>query len=151
MARVLLLKNQQFDKVYVNDKTVGPAGANVRDDVCLVQYFLRVAMEDAKDSPGFKPPNEQPIKIDGFFGGQTARYIKFFQEEVNRRRKGLLKADGNVDSPRTGTMTSSISKTFYTIGALNAAYRNRRGDSHDISSDPLYPQELDGSLFILWN
>jgi hypothetical protein len=54
MARIYLVQNQPADywtKVfYTVDQAVGPGCPNRRDDVLLVQYFLRVARDDA---PGF--------------------------------------------------------------------------------------------------
>jgi hypothetical protein len=149
MARVLLLRNQPYDKVYVVDRSVGPGGTNVRGDVLLVQYFLRVAMENGKASKGFVPPGEKPITIDGQCGGQTNRYIKFFQEEA-RRRGAAVKQDGVVDPVVTGTVIGSISQSFYTIVAMNSAYRGRRSDDHDIASDPLFPLDLTKELYIKW-
>lgn len=149
MARVLLLRNQQYDKVYVVDRSVGPAGPNIRTDVLLVQYFLRVAMEASGGSPGFVPPNEKPITIDGSCGPQTLRYIKHFQDEATKRGANV-KRDGRVDPVQSGTVVGSISKTFYSIIAMNAAYRARRGAAHELASDPLFPADLTRELYISW-
>ena len=46
------LRNQQYDKVYVVDRSVGPASPNIRGDVLLVHYFRRVAMESSGGSAG---------------------------------------------------------------------------------------------------
>ena len=149
MARVLLLRNQMYDKVYVVDRTVGPGGQNVRGDVLLVQYFLRVAMESVGASPGFVPPNEQPIAIDGSCGSQTLRYIKHFQEEAVKRGANVKK-DGRVDPVQSGTVVGSISKTFYSIVAMNSAYRARRGNTHELATDPFFPADLTKELYIAW-
>ena len=51
----------------------------------------------------------------------------------------------------TGTPTGSISGTFYTILAMNAARNNRqRGNINDISADPGFPADLRKHFFIDW-
>jgi hypothetical protein len=137
--------------VYTVEQAVGIGGANRRDDVLLVQFFLKVAMLDSPNSKPYIPPGEQPISIDGSCGPQTCRYIKFYQEEGNRRNPGVkTTTEGRIDPVAGGSLTSSISHTFYTILALNVSYKDRRGkDLHeDISKDPLFPAELAKSLYV---
>jgi hypothetical protein len=153
MARVYLIKKPKPNSLrlaYTVDQAVGQGCPNRRDDVLLVQFFLKVAMEDATGSPGYRPPGEKPITVDGTCGRQTVAYIKFFQEEGNRRNPGIpTTTDQRVDPVLSGTTKGALAGTFYTILALNVIYKERRGDLHlNISDDPLFPAELTKSLFI---
>lgn len=150
MARVLLLPDQLYDKVYVVDYPVGMGLTNASEDVRLVQYFLAVAWEDAPTSKGFRPPGAtMPPKRDGIYGPITQKFITYFQEEAKRRGAPVLQ-DKRVDPVRSGTSTTTLSNTFYTILAMNAASRSRRGDNHDLKSDPLFPKELMKSFYVFW-
>ena len=151
MAKVGLLSSQSYREVYLVEKSVGPGGMNQRDDVQLVQLLLKIATESAPGSPGFQPPGEPMIEPDGQCGPITQRYIKYFQQEVNRRQnKKLIELDGMVDPVRTGAARSSITHSFYTILALNAAMRTRRGDAFRIENEPKFPTELKSAMFIDW-
>ncbi len=137
---------------YVVDQAVGQGGANFRNDVLLVQYFLYVAMEYGDTSPGYNPPGEQPIAIDGACGRQTIAYIKYFQEEGNRRNPGSpTVVDGRVDPIANGTIVGPLSGRFYTILALNAAFRERRGVAahDDLGGNGDFPQELFKCFYLL--
>jgi hypothetical protein len=137
------------DFLYTVDQAVGPASPNRRDDVLLVQFFLKALMTTPEP---FQPPGEQPIQVDGIFGRQTETYIKFYQQEDTRRNPGKmpLKKDGRVDSVQGGSSIGSISHTLYTIIALNLSYQHslRRETHKDISKDPNFPPVLGPSLFI---
>jgi hypothetical protein len=147
MARVVLAANDKIREVFVIDYAVGAGCPNRKDDVFLVQFLLRVATLDGGGKLGYKPPNEAPIQIDGIYGGQTQRYISFFQKELDRRNNGkLAEPDGRIDPPR-GKRTSSITQTGYTVLWLNNVYRQRRGETFPIETDPLFPAALLDSLF----
>ena len=150
MARVFIYNSENTKHLYTVDQPVGAGGTNRRDDVLLVQFFLRVAMENSAGSVGYIPPGEQPISIDGSCGSQTNRYIKFYQEEGNRRNPGILTTtEGRIDPVTSGNAYGAISHKFYTILALNITYRNCRGIMiADIRKDPLFPAELSKSLYI---
>src|SRR5579862_5221120 len=110
-ARVVLLANEKIREVFVVDYAVGSACPNLKDDVFLVQFLLRVGMLDGGGKQGFRPPGEAPIQIDGIFGKQTQTYISFFQKELNRRENAKkAEADGRIDPPH-GKRVSSISQT----------------------------------------
>ena len=148
MARVMLTQHPTRREFFVTEAPVGQGLANRDDDVRLVQFLLKVAMEDTGASRGFKPPREKPISIDGRYGRQTHVYVKFYQEEVNRReRKKFLEPDGRIDPPGT-KFFGEISKTLYTILDLNIAYRTRRGDGMKIETDGLFPKELMKAFFL---
>lgn len=136
---------------YTNDSSVGPGCQNAREDVLLVQHLLRIAWDDAPGSLGFKPPGEkEPIAVDGLAGAQTARFIKFFQEEAARRGANVAR-DGRVDPVRSGGPTGAISGRFYTVLAMNSARNSRRrANQADITSDPGFPQELRRHFVIDW-
>ncbi|MGL4291349.1 MAG: hypothetical protein ACRCVA_33675 [Phreatobacter sp.] len=152
MAHVLL--NKDIEKVprrewFVVDQRVGTGGANIGDDVFLVQFLLRVASETARGFAGIQPPGEGPLVISGSLNQQTQKYIKFYQEEINRRTKTTtLFADGAVDPVRPGQKSGSLHNTFYTILDLNVSFRSRRGDGFRIETDPLFPPTLIPRLFI---
>jgi len=149
MARIVIATKGPYREVLVIDSAVGAGAPNSRDDVMAVQYLLKVAMLDGPASPGFKPEGEKPIEVDGGYGRQTQAYISFFQTEVNKRQnRKLIEPDGRVDPVRDGSPNSSITHTFYTIVALNAALRTRRGDSFRLENDSLMPAALKKKLFI---
>ncbi|HRH43438.1 MAG TPA: hypothetical protein PKY82_17540 [Pyrinomonadaceae bacterium] len=153
MARVLIVKptGGLFTVLYTVEKVVGIGGFNSRDDVFLVQFFLRVAMEEDKARGGdrFLPPGERPISIDGSFGRQTASYIKFFQEEGNRRA-GLSPVSSQRIDPFTGSFRGLKTGSLLTIAALNFDYMERQGKGFhsNISLDPRFPNDLKKSLFV---
>jgi hypothetical protein len=135
---------------YTVDQAVGAGCPNQRADVLLVQHLLAVAWIEVPSSKGFRPPGEDgPLKVDGIFGPVTARFIKFFQEEA-RRRGAQCAQDSRVDPVTTGKATGSITGTFYTILALNAARYNRAPSMNDISLDAGFPSELRKHLIIDW-
>ena len=75
MARVFLptVRASGIAVMYSVDQAVGFGGANRRDDVLLVQFFLLIARDsDARGNQGFTPPGQQTIKTDGVFGPETA-------------------------------------------------------------------------------
>lgn len=150
MARVYLRADPGLTKVYYTvDQAVGQGCPNRRDDVLLIQFFLRVALEDGGDSPGYRPPGQGPISIDGVCGSQTIAYIKFMQEEGKRRNPGHnVAADCRIDPIRSGQTQSSLGFTYGIVG-LNVLYAKRRGPTHDsIKRDPLFPAELTPSLYV---
>ena len=149
MARILIFTRTPYREVIGVDASVGLGCQNTRDDVMAVQYLLRVASEKAADSRSFQPPGEDPIGIDGIIGPQTQRYISFFQQEVNRRQKlKMIEPDGRIDTVRSGSSTTSITQTFYTILALNSALRSRRADQFRLENDSLIPTDLKLKLFV---
>ena len=153
MPRVYHVKSadSKIKVAYTVEQAVGGGGANRREDVLLVQHLLRIAWNEVPASKGFRPPGEtQPLKADGLFGPTTAKFIKFFQEEAVRRGAKCA-TDGRVDPVLTGTPTGSISGTFYTILAMNAARNNRQiSNQDDIAQDPGFPTDLRKHFYIDW-
>jgi len=153
MARVYCAKFPEGSgHLYTVDKRVGMGGVNNQDDVLLVQFFLHAAMLPGRDGgPGYKPPGERPIKIDGMNGPQTIRYIKYFQAEGNRRNPRLpTVVDGRVDPIVGGKMFGTVQDEFMTILALNTRYRAVKGYAlhADIRQDPDFPPRLIPSLYV---
>lgn len=136
---------------YAVDAPVGTGCANNRADVLLVQHLLRIAWNDAPSSKGFRPPGEtKPLTVDGVWGPTSARFLKFFQEEAQRRGAKVL-LDQRVDPCVSGGAQGSISHTFYTALALNAARNSRQqGNQADIAQDPGFPAELDRYFYLNW-
>jgi peptidoglycan hydrolase-like protein with peptidoglycan-binding domain len=153
MPRVFQVKSSdpKIQLAYTVEQAVGAGCPNARADVLLVQHLLAIAWIEIPASKGFRPPGETgPLKVDGIFGPVTARFIKFFQEEA-RRRGANCAQDSRVDPVVTGKPTGSVTGTFYTILALNAARYNRQaGNMNDISLDPRFPGDLRKHFYIDW-
>jgi hypothetical protein len=153
MPRVFQVKSSdpKIQLAYAVEQAVGVGCPNSRADVLLVQHLLAIAWIEIPTSKGFRPPGETtPLKVDGIFGPTTARFIKFFQEEAWRRGANCAQ-DSRVDPVVTGKSTGSISDTFYTILAVNAARYNRQaGNMNDISLDSGFPAELRKHFIIDW-
>lgn len=150
MARVYLRNIGSFKVLLTVEQTVGRGCPNRRDDVMLVQFFLKVATDGGVPSGGYGPPGQQPIKIDGIYGHQTQAYIDYYQAENSRRNPASpLKADGRVD-PVHGKALGSVTQSVYTILALNVTFQNVRGPNAlmNPSSDRYYPAAPTPSLYV---
>ncbi len=147
MARVYLRHDQsEMLVIYDVDAAVGRGGANHRDDILLIQFFLRVAMETA-DSPGYVPPGEDPIAIDGVYGRQTQAYIDFFQTEGKTRNPARLPiTDGRIDSLHTA-FRSPQPGVVHDIYALNRLYQKRHRFHDNLAADPVFPPDLARSFY----
>ncbi len=149
MARVYLTGNTTQKLLYTVDQAVGAGGGNRRDDVLLVQLFLRVQTEPGGSEAPYQPPGRRPLAIDGVCGDDTLAYIRFYQEEARRRFPQAAAPDGRVDPMRSGTIFASITHKEYMIASLNVGYREKRGDMYlDIGKDPLFPAGLRKSFYI---
>ncbi len=149
MARVFISDESDRKHWYTVEKAVGQGCPNVRDDVFLVQFFLRRAMQDCPESKGYVPPGERPITIDGIYGQQTYRYISFYEDEANRRKPGIVTTDRIIDPiNKSGTGKGAMSGKYYKILGLNVSYKQRMGLLvADIKRDPIFPHELTSSLY----
>jgi len=155
MARILIVRNntkEVADVIYTVEQRVGPGAPNLRDDVLLVQFFLRALQESGGGGRPFTPPGlTAPLAIDGRFGKQTAAHIKFFQEEDSRRNPdATLVTDQLVDPVRGGQLTGPRTGKVLTITSLNVHYVLRKGKSlhNNINQDPLFPVALTGAFFL---
>ena len=149
MAR-LYFANPPQKFLYTIEGAVGRGGENRRDDVLLVQLFLRVQMEEGGTEAPYRPPGRNPLAIDGICGTDTMAYILYYQEEAKRRFPAVAPPpDGRVDPMRSGTLFASITSKVYMIVSLNVGYREKRGDMVlDIARDPLFPADLRKSFYI---
>ena len=128
--------------IYNVDMAVGTSAANKRDDVMLVQYCLKhIWANPTKFNPPLPSPPSGEMKVDGFCGPTTRRWIVEWQF-MSRKRGHNVTTDGLVDKAR-GSFQSSISKTDYHIVKLNAALKRARPDLFkNIFLDPDAPAEL---------
>lgn len=153
MARLYHIRNAAsgVKVAYTVDQAVGSGCPNRREDVMLVQHLLRIAWKNVGTSTGFRPAGEtEPLKADGIYGTKTAKFIKHFQEEANRRGANVA-TDQRVDPVMSGTSSGSISHKFYTILAMNSARNARQTNNQDnIALDPEFPAELVKSFYINW-
>ena len=88
MARVYVLQQPTalLAQLYVVDRGVGVGLPNQRDDVLLVQFFLRTLMPPKgsyADQEVHQPAGQTPLAIDGVWGPQTHAYVKAFQTQFN--------------------------------------------------------------------
>jgi hypothetical protein len=116
---------------------VGIRAPNKRDDALLVQWLLRHVYAD---HPLLTAPETKPLKIDGWIGAQTIRWIKTFQADMRRAGRACA-LDGRVDSARQPAGT--VNKLPYTILWLNAIFQAANPAVYaDPGSDPQAPLEL---------
>jgi hypothetical protein len=151
MARVYLIAEPTLKLVYTIDQAVGNGCPNRRDDVLLVQFFLKVVSEGPQTSQ-YTPAGRGPMNADGTWGPTSQAYLNQYIAANSALNPGApLTQDGRVDPVVGGHVTGSRSGHLYTILALNNTYKNVRGPLAlaDITTDPLFPQELRPSLKII--
>jgi len=73
---------------------VGTNAPNKRDDVLLVQYFLKRIYEKPEDQQLSRPST--PMVVDGYFGPTTRNWILMFQRDYESYCAPVF-ADGRVD------------------------------------------------------
>lgn len=126
MARTSVFRDSSGEaKLYYDvNFAVGPGATNKRDDVLLVQYFLR---ECFLKHSSFKtnPFPKGVVAVDGIAGQQTFAAILHFQKAAKARGSPVA-LDGRVDPPVGEKATGSISQTQYTILLLNSAFKQCR-------------------------
>jgi len=106
--------NPRLPSFYNVVHAVGSACPNLGNDVRLIQYLLKAFYEKAPDlkSPG------GAMTVDGFCGPTTQAWINRFQMDMNRY-SGIVAQDGRMDRVRNNSVTSSISRTVYSLALLN--------------------------------
>lgn len=160
MARTLVLtKPAKLGSVaYVVDGAVGAGCRNQRDDVLLVQFFLRAlgpkAASGTKDQ-FYQSPGSPALAIDGFCGQRTIAAIKTFQTQFDKGESNpagwsALIQDGAVHPLNRGSMFGPRLGHLLTIIRLNTEYSFHFGvDRHGrLHQDPLFPRELLTVLFL---
>lgn len=147
MARVYITDNK-IRVLYTVTNAVGQGCPNNRDDVLLVQFFLK-AISEAPDRVGYAPPGYGPMRCDGWWGGQSQAYLDNYIRKTNEIPEAEnLNEDGRVDPVVGGKMRASYTGTFYTILSMNGSYRNSYGQEAqlDISKDRNFPMQLTPAL-----
>jgi hypothetical protein len=83
-------------------------------------------------------------------GRQTIAYLKYFEDEANRRHPDQpVVRDGRIDPIKPGTSTGPISRLVYKILRLNQACVVRRPSIQmDLEKDPSFPAELTPFLYV---
>lgn len=131
------------------DGAVGAGCRNQRDDVLLVQFFLRALGPRTVlgTNETFQPQNGPPLAIDGVCGRRTIAAIKAVGDPKNL---GFLAQDGVVHPLEQGAKFGRRSGHVLTIIRLNTEYSFQFGlDRHKrIDMDPLFPRELFDKLFL---
>lgn len=107
---------------YNIDWSVGRGGSNGREDVMLVQALFRIwfweTMQVGDDIMPVPPGETEVIKVDGWWGPSTQRYIDHFKQEAIKRGADIT-SDVVMDPFRETTWAKSrISKTDYALGVL---------------------------------
>ena len=153
MAHVLILSPASAIRVFYNvDHAVGPGRLNRRDDVLLVQFFLRslARVNDVMTQDSYFPTGQALIDTDGVFGPQTAAYIKHFEAVLSRSLPGALWRDGVIDPRPSGQNFGPLHGRVYAIIRLNTLYAESFGiDRHSaIDKDLDFPAALRPKLFV---
>ena len=151
MARVYLLDTSFMKLVHTVDQAVGTGCPNRRDDVLLVQFFLKV-VSDGPERSLLTPGGFPPLHIDGLWGPISQAYLdQYIQVKSAENPASQLSEDGRVDPVVSGRVSGSMTGLIYTILALNKTYQNVRGPTalQNITTDPLFPPELRPSLQII--
>jgi hypothetical protein len=158
MAYIKILKaeSRYVRHVYFIDSAVGQGRANKRDDVLLVQFFLKAlsSRADTESGESYQPPGQLQIQVDGICGANTVAFIRHFQGVVDRAAPKAPQLrpwqDGIVDVVPQGGMFGAVHGGVYTMISLNIAYSSLYGkDAHaKLFGDPLLPRELATIFFI---
>jgi len=103
---------------------------NNKDDVMLVQHFLKVvAANPTKFKRPFHPPKKFPnMKVDGIYGDQTAAWIGAFQNHLHNLPLNVLR-DGVVDRVRNG-IQNSPNGFLWTMVMLNVTMGQVTGEAN---------------------
>jgi hypothetical protein len=154
MAHVLILSPPSaLLRVFYNvDHAVGPHRFNGRDDVMLVQFFLRSLsrVNDVITRESYFPTGQALIDTDGIYGPQTAAYIRHFEAVLSRAAPGALWRDGVIDPRPPGQNVGPLHGRVYAIIRLNTLYAESFGiDRHSaIDKDLDFPAALRPKLFV---
>ena len=131
--------------VYNLDANVGMFKPNNRQDVLLVQFFLREIMNHPDAKAGRPAGND--ISVDGLFGNQTETWIYAFQNLVRSKGGKVIVVDGKVNAAPSDYRNKMAGNVGYTILHLNGTYRRRWRTDHDyLDRCARIPVELRGAL-----
>jgi hypothetical protein len=111
VARVMVSADDDPEIYYVVEYPVGPNAVNHRDDVLLVQFFLRILSDRNKS---YRPPGHDLV-ISGAYNDLTGAYIKQYADANNQTP---MYDNGNVVKRNLTTVDSPIGNTAVTGGWL---------------------------------
>ncbi len=151
MAHVTLANGFGAEQYFYNvGEAVGPGMANRRIDVLLVQFFLKVTIDNPSSfRRPMPPPPGRPLVVDGIAGETTFRTIKAFQEHIKVGGQLAITADGRVDRA-IGNGRGTISKNQFTVTFLNTAYKAVRPTQfRNISDSPDCPIDLASAVSLI--
>ena len=135
--------------VYLVDTAVGRGGANRRDDVLLVQFFLNALWGTSPDKKTVIGTGAAPA-IDGICGHITIGAIETFQRWYWEQpvRGGFT--DGRVELLPPGRGFGPLHNLPYTIIGLNVNFGFAFSvDRHArIAKEAKFPPELKQKLFV---
>jgi hypothetical protein len=135
--------------VYLVDTAVGRGGANRRDDVLLVQFFLNALWGTSPDKKTVIGTGAAPA-IDGICGHITIGAIETFQRWYWEQpvRGGFT--DGRVEPLPPGRGFGPLHNLPYTIIGLNVNFGFAFSvDRHArIAKEAKFPPELKQKLFV---
>lgn len=154
MPRIYGISNPKSGKIrvfYTVDQSVGRGGTNSRQDVLLVQFFLRILCDEVKKpSPiSLASTVKRPLKIDGLWGSNSQAYLDAWEKMINSAYGSVL-LDGKVSTMSSGTTAGSTTGSRYKMAVLNGNYGMYRNvDWHlNLTSDPLWPGELTSYVYV---
>lgn len=145
MARVMITGDDDPDIYYVVDDSVGLHGVNRRDDVLLVQFFLRVLSDREKRN---RPPDAKDLAVNGAYTDLTGAYIKQYADEHNQTPlyddRGLVKRVlTRVEPPGRPAGLSGA----WIMERMNEDYQ-RFFPKTGLPHFPLFPNELRKKFYI---
>ncbi|MBI5721470.1 MAG: hypothetical protein HZC37_27685 [Burkholderiales bacterium] len=124
---------------YNVEQAVGQGGANVYDDVLLVQYMLS---QVGKVPPHPLPPPATPLQPNGVPTPALKEWILWFQKSTKQVGESII-VDGRIDPSKAqdgGFYPPASGRTMF---FLNASFRRRFRAAHDVmEADPLCPMAL---------
>jgi hypothetical protein len=145
MARVMVSPDDDPDIYYIVEYPVGPNSVNHRDDVLLVQFFLRVLSDRNKS---YRPPGPQDLGISGAYGDLTGAYIKQFADANNQTP---MYDNGNLVKRPLAIVDSPVGNAAvmggWLIKKMNREYQTsfpKTGLPHS----PLFPRELGKKFYV---
>ena len=145
MARVFVTPDSDPDVYYLVESSVGPHAANSRDDVLLVQFFLRVFSDREKR---YRPQGAMDLVVNGAYSDVTGSYIKQFADEND---KTPMYVNGTQVKRQLTVVESPIGNRAVAGGWLilqmNREYQ-RMFPKTGLPSSPQFPQELRKKFYV---
>ena len=154
MARVQSSGSVGMPVIYNTDKPVGFGKANIRDDVLLAQYLLKIAYDGRKQLP------ERPIwmnftatnlmLLDGIYGKITEEYLTEYIHSIADIRSSLQLREFKYGlDPARSFMDNKLGMPPIMVWLNLDFKRVRPGDFPQIALARDLPQELYRSLLCI--